>query len=319
MSKSLRDIAVELSHEEQQKPLENSQKQRTLLFVGSKGMGKTTLINRFLDRNESAKKTLALEYTFARKTGRSLVKDVCHIWELGGGTLFTPLLSTAQSLTSSASMTLVLVLDLSQLNQLWTTLETLLNVVKNTSSAKPPPVHDDHPDKAMLNPFPVPLVIIGGKYDIFQDFEPEKKRIVCRCLRFVAHIYCSTLVFYSSKDPTLVKRVKDILNHYGFGSQIGRNIVQDYNKPLIIPAGTDCLENIEGLGSTSAWTMDKVKHLFTTHFTQEISKVNNLTEDPAKDTNFREPLIDSLRRQKDEELERYCQEIERRQKLIPAV
>ena len=56
---------------------------------------------------------------------------------------------------------------------------------------------------------------------VLQDFEPEKKRIVCRCLRFVAHIYCSTLVFYSSKDPTLVKRVKDILNHCGFGSQVG--------------------------------------------------------------------------------------------------
>lgn len=70
---------------------------------------------------------------------------MCHIWELGGGTLFTPLLSTAQSLSSSVTMTLVLVLDLSQLNQLWTTLETLLNAVKNVSTTKSPAVSDDHP------------------------------------------------------------------------------------------------------------------------------------------------------------------------------
>ena len=35
-------------------------------------------------------------------------------------------------------------------------------------------------------------------------------------------------------------------------------------------------------------------------------------EDPAKDMNFREPEIDKLRAQKDEDLERYRKDIERR-------
>ena len=29
-----------------------------------------------------------------RKTNQNLVKDVCHIWELGGGTMYTNLIET---------------------------------------------------------------------------------------------------------------------------------------------------------------------------------------------------------------------------------
>ena len=79
----------------------------------------STLIHRMLEREEAAKPTLALEYTFGRKSNLNLSKvmlvtnfmshvsghnrylklrqDVCHIWELGGGTLFTKLLETPMS------------------------------------------------------------------------------------------------------------------------------------------------------------------------------------------------------------------------------
>ena len=55
-----------------------------------------------------------------------------------------------------------------------------------------------HPDKDLLDPLPVPLTIFGTKYDIFQDFDPERKKMVCRTLRFVAHtngasLYVSTV------------------------------------------------------------------------------------------------------------------------------
>ena len=43
-------------------------------FTGSKMSGKTTLIHRFLEREEAAKPTLAMEYTFGRKTNQNLVK-----------------------------------------------------------------------------------------------------------------------------------------------------------------------------------------------------------------------------------------------------
>jgi molybdopterin-guanine dinucleotide biosynthesis protein len=43
-------------------------------YLGSKTSGKTTLIHRFLEREEAAKPTLAMEYTFGRKTNQNLVK-----------------------------------------------------------------------------------------------------------------------------------------------------------------------------------------------------------------------------------------------------
>jgi len=51
-----------------------------------------------------------------------------------------------------------------------------------------------------------------------QDFDSEKKKVVCRCLRYVAHTLGATLQFYSLKDSGLVKKAKDLLNHHGFGA-----------------------------------------------------------------------------------------------------
>jgi hypothetical protein len=42
-------------------------------------VGKTTLIHRFLEREEAAKPTLAMEYTFGRKTNQNLLKVSIHM------------------------------------------------------------------------------------------------------------------------------------------------------------------------------------------------------------------------------------------------
>ncbi len=56
----------------------------------------------------------------------------------------------------------------------------------NTATSKETPLPRPQ-DKDLLNPLPIPLAIVGTKYDLFQDFDPEKKKIVCKTLRFVAH------------------------------------------------------------------------------------------------------------------------------------
>ena len=46
-------------------------------------------------RDEQPKATTALEYTFGRRSkGANLVKDVAHVWELGGGTFLSNLIET---------------------------------------------------------------------------------------------------------------------------------------------------------------------------------------------------------------------------------
>jgi dynein light intermediate chain 2 len=344
---SLWDIAVRMNTEQHDtKPPSGSQpKERTILILGSKGVGKTSLIHRFLDRNECAKQTLALEYTFGRRAGKSLVKDICHIWELGGGTLYPTLLSAPLAAASHdlSHLTVVLMLDLAAPHQLWFTLETLVQnlqlalrkqastlsgrnageFIENLKAAAWKRVDNNNEDKEYMDPFPVPLVILGGKYDIFQDFDSEKKKVVCRCLRYVAHTLGATLQFYSLKDSGLVKKAKDLLNHHGFGAPPVKSISQDYNKPLLIPAGSDSMQQIGGLGVTRAAAIskgpgaaiDRWKHTFTTHFPQETSEKSVMPEDPAKDHNFREPIIDNLRAQKDDEMERYRQVAERRHHL----
>ncbi|KAG8306680.1 Cytoplasmic dynein 2 light intermediate chain 1 [Homalodisca vitripennis] len=202
-------------------------------------------------------------------------KDICHIWELGGGALFTSVLVNGNSFTSYGPLSVVLMLDLSELGQLWNCMESLLDSIKRSLSLANQQIDelaqricDDHPDRPFMDPFPTPLVIIGGKYDIFQEYEPEKRKIVCRCLRYISHVLCATLLFYSSKDAALVKRVKDVLNHHAFDAPLLKTTCQDYNKAVCVPCGSDLFESIEGVRTVTKHSLDKMRNFYTTHFPQ---------------------------------------------------
>jgi len=309
----------------------NKQKETSLIFVGSKSVGKTTLIHRFLEREEAPKQTLALEYTFGRKTNQNLIKDVCHLWELGGGTLYTNLIETPLSANKLPETTIVMVVDLAKPERIWNTLTTLISSIKEyianslkSEQAKTLKIEErlekesalrlgpEHMDADSIQTFPIPLVIFGGKYDIFQDFEPEKKKLICRTLRFIAHLHGATLQFYSAKDPGLVKKARDLLSHSAFSSAAVKGMSQDYNKPLIIPAGSDTFQAILSGGEVPK--LEVMKHQFSTHFPQEEGEALTMSEDPAKDPHFKEAEVDMLRLQKDEDLDRYRRDVERRQR-----
>lgn len=57
-------------------------------------------------------------------------KDICHVWELGGGLVFKDLLSVIIEKSRGRHLSVVLVLDLSKPDVLWNTLEVLLEEVK---------------------------------------------------------------------------------------------------------------------------------------------------------------------------------------------
>lgn len=59
------------------------------------------------------------------------------------------------------------------------------------------------------------------------------------------------LMFYSSKEPQLVRRAKDMLLNIGFGNGIPiKEKNTNFTKPLFIPRGTDSWENIGVAPST---------------------------------------------------------------------
>ena len=62
----------------------------------------------------------------------------------------------------------------------------------------------DLQDKELLSPLPIPVAIVGGKYDLFQDFDPEKKKMISKTLRFLAHTNGATLLVIWSLQPSLL-------------------------------------------------------------------------------------------------------------------
>ena len=68
------DLAISLATQQSRAgagPGPNKPRESSLVVVGGVGAGKSTLIHRFLEREEAAKQTLALEYTFGRKTNQA--------------------------------------------------------------------------------------------------------------------------------------------------------------------------------------------------------------------------------------------------------
>ncbi|KAJ7422083.1 pleckstrin like proteiny, MyTH4 and FERM domain containing H2 [Willisornis vidua] len=202
-------------------------------------------------------------------------KDVAHFWELGGGTSLLELIRIPITSHNIRSFAVVLVLDLSKPNELWTTMETLLQVTRNhvnkilTKLEKTNPevaaelkqrmrnnLQRDHPDYELVDPFPIPLVIIGSKYDIFHGMD--------KLLQASFGPYFDP--FYPGPPPTSE-------------SDIGKVRA---NTPLEL------------------W-----RKVFEQTFPPKSSCGLQDTKDPAQDTQYAEYDIDVMRAQKNQELEQY--------------
>lgn len=148
--------------------------------------GKTSIINNFLDRSETIKPTLALEYSFGRRTGgpgQGLQKQICNIWELGSLSNSVSLMNVPLRSHGFESFAAFIVLNLMNPDRLWNDLEAAVKGLKesissyaNTKSyekwqkAAVKRVGIEHSDLQTLDLFPFPVIIIGGYYDKFQDF-----------------------------------------------------------------------------------------------------------------------------------------------------
>ncbi|GIY21505.1 cytoplasmic dynein 2 light intermediate chain 1 [Caerostris extrusa] len=314
--------------------------------------GKSSICYKFLERTETPKSTLALEYLFGRRNkGIESGKEICHIWELGGGTLFMDLLEIPITIENLWNLSVVLVLDLSKAEELWYNMQTLLDTIRKLidralESSKDPTAKNklyeiarsripkDHEDLQSIEPFPVPLLIIGSKYDLFQSEDFQKRKLICKCLRYIAHTYGASLQFVSSKSETLITKARVSISAMVFGTSSSKTTASDHNKPLYICAGADSYESIGSFTTLNVEnktfteknmtsevilkailipffdahslvpyseivnrSLEAVKHIFSSYFSQVESR-SILPDDPANDPHFKEPDIDNLRAQK---------------------
>ncbi|XP_076181716.1 cytoplasmic dynein 2 light intermediate chain 1 [Ptiloglossa arizonensis] len=316
---NMRDAALRLclKEEESRKTNPNETHERSVIIIGSKGVGKTTMVYRFLEKDETPKPTIAIDYSFGRKAGKSLVKNIVHVFDIGH--LTCSLISGAMigsSLTHSPHhVTVLMMLDLSQPEILWSTFEETLSAARNAIKM----TYDDKTIQELkerrinerkkilereIDPFPLKLCIIGGKYDQFKELSLDKKELIGKSLRAVAHVLGASLYYHSSKDKTLVRRTKEFLSYYGFGTQAFEGKCTDFEKPLAVPAGSDSFSSIDLQfpRTRPSAILDTIKQIYITRIPQVSRSSDIILEDPSNDTNFNEPIIDRLRAQREEEI-----------------
>ncbi|KAK3922061.1 Cytoplasmic dynein 2 light intermediate chain 1 [Frankliniella fusca] len=316
---ALRDLAVVLAKQNEEKVKSLT---RTLVLCGSTQVGKTTMLNHLLDRNVPARPTLAIEYSFGRKLNRDGVKDTCNFWELGGGTTFSAVIPQLiySPLNERRVVSVAFILDLSKPSQLWQTFDKLIKVVSSSLKqygeenpdhfnslyakrmSKFLSDHPNHPDKDCIEISIIRLHIIGAKYDEFQNFDPEKRKVICRTLRTAALIYGSSLHFTSTTENALIKRGKEVLHYAGFEFSPPSTINTDHNAPLSIPPGYDTLKDIGAVSSRSLIAIKtELERYFTSHFPQ-VEEESSEIEDPSAHASFKEPQLDFILKRKRREI-----------------
>jgi len=244
-----------------------------------------------------------------------------NVWELGSLDNAEQLLEVPMRTHGLQQLSAFIMVDLSQPERVWADLECSYRGLRDTAQRllqlATPQLREDlerralervkhvNQDLSTLELLPFPVVIVGGKYDIFMDFEPALKKHICRCLRSMAHLVGGAVLFYSQKLPKLAKVLRDTISHLGFGSPTNpfRAHVTDYNEALSIWFGTDSWSQI-GIGEAGFLSVERIGATLSVEVPQlQLEKQKQQVPlDPAKDAGFRESLIDEMRSQKDDEL-----------------
>nr|XP_050867107.1 cytoplasmic dynein 2 light intermediate chain 1 isoform X1 [Vespula vulgaris] len=316
-------LRVSMEEEKNRKTDPKETRERSIIIVGSKSVGKTTMINRFLEKDEKPKPTIAMEYSFGRKAGKSLVKNIVHVWEIGY--VASSLISAAMSgsaLTHSPHHTaLLIMLDLSKPEVLWITFEEILSAVRSALKMSYNSklinemieyrTSDRKSVEKMIDPLPLKTFIIAGKYDEYQDFDLDKKEIIGKTLRGIAHSLGAGLHYYSCKEKILLRKTKDLLSHIGFGAVLAEGKFTSYDKPLIISPGADSFSSIDSQlpYSRPSMILDTIKQTFVVRVPQITRNDESALEDPSNDPNFNEPIIDKLKVQREEIGKKYMSQM----------
>ncbi|CAH1396995.1 unnamed protein product [Nezara viridula] len=257
--------------------------QKSILFVGNTSSGKTSLIQKFYGTSDSIEPTFMLDYFPSPRNYLTINNETanCHIWELGGGTLYEQALSY---LIDSPDLTICLCLDLSKPQFLYYTQEELLDIVlkflkgrsdfKSTHKFRVTAIPNDHP-----------------------KFEPEKKRIITQFMRYLSHLYGAYLFYWTDRNNEIIKQAKDILKHYAYGTDALKIKKTDYNRAVIVSPYLDNLNEIDATASKMEHSLEKYRLLLEAHFPQKKISKPISEENPADNPKYADPIIDLIRKQ----------------------
>lgn len=261
----------------------------------------------------------------------TLGSKVANIWELGNGPLFAEnLLQFAITSDTVAASSVVLVVDLTRPQEMSVLMEKLIDALhrhigslmkansklkkalleatkRRLSSPSSSKEATSSAGDSSVDHLSVPLLILGTKYDEFQNLDPEVKKQIVRYLRAVAVHYGGSLIFTSTKSETLMKRVYGALDGLAFDRSIGGSSTDDGSsgggggkptistnpsKPVILPFGYDSFSRI-GVPGGKAEVEADFRSLFA-QVNLEQQYVSSFGDDPRTDSNFSEPEIDKM-------------------------
>lgn len=251
-------------------------KEGFILFVGDKQSGKTTLIHQFLGKfnkglaEDRDKPTLAMQYYFARaerhtKDSNVTTDSIANIWEFGGGipnTAIEEFLSIPLHSDRVKSSLVVIVVNLAAVEDVipslveWVRLTRTVIMACSTKGEQPSggSKHSNGGTSSTTpTEFPVPLLIVGNKYDSFLRIDKTKRDTITMALRSIACTNCATLVFACNHDEKAKEHYRVVSRQLFFtrvvptrrtSTEHSCSNPSSLDGPLLIWANCDSYENI---------------------------------------------------------------------------
>eukprot|EP01002_Notosolenus_urceolatus_P003190 NODE_1839_length_1285_cov_57.241909_g1522_i0.p1 GENE.NODE_1839_length_1285_cov_57.241909_g1522_i0~~NODE_1839_length_1285_cov_57.241909_g1522_i0.p1 ORF type:complete len:369 (+),score=134.30 NODE_1839_length_1285_cov_57.241909_g1522_i0:61-1167(+) len=316
-----------------------------VLILGNKGVGKSTLVQRFIKREDTTEPlpTVALEYNHGKKEERNQVK-MAHFWELGGGQQLASLLDVCITPENIHTVLVMIVVDLSDPKSVFSSLLFWIHrlkkrvserfiKMKSRGSSTPGKMlsrmqkrfGEKHPDLEAnkIQLIGIPMIIVGTHYDKFKDESAQTLTMMAKTMRYWAHTYAAVLIWLSVKDEKDMVKYRQLLNHLIFAVSLSGSLSEmDHSKPLLILPGKDSLKDIgppanasraQGFVTSGNEDLDKWKAAFEQTFPPKEKEKKKDDGLDLTNPEFAEPGIDAMRQVKDDELEQYRQ---RRQKAL---
>jgi dynein light intermediate chain 2 len=325
--------------------VETVAREATLIFLGSRTSGKSSLMCSYLYRDrveEQPRPTDSLDYRYTRtslKDAMNEEKSLSHFWEIGGGRSLLSLLGIPLNANTVLDSTAVIVLDAQRLstliddaqfyvdtlrshfNQIYSNLTKPVLKQQLAAVAEKSNTETVKDCKGM----PVQTILVLNKIDALSSLNNEQRFVIARTLRwFAAKNGCS--LYYTSAATTSAISYGDIsgtalrettlrtlrsrISHFLMGSDKRLTMLQtDHANPLIIPAGVDTFQSIGAppKAGTASWA--SWYKLYTATFPSTEGKEVDKEDYPKFDLSA-EPLVDNILGQMNEELQRVQREVE---------